>query len=146
MISGYLIISMCVFIGLHNLRFGEDFTWQENLCSHTTLFLATMTFPFPFVMGAILYCKVKGPPLPDLEDLMTLKELRDIYGTIDIAKIKSEAYTKAKHTALKEKYGTMIVGHKLRKNGKFITILYPVLSLLRKLIVAWAITSFTKTP
>ena len=97
-------------------------------------------------MGAILYCKVKGPPLPDLEDLMTLKELRDIYGTIDIAKIKSEAYTKAKHTALKEKYGTMIVGHKLRKNGKFITILYPVLSLLRKLIVAWAITSFTKTP
>lgn len=83
-VSGYLIISMCVFIGLYNLRFGEEFTWQENLCSYTTLFLTVTIFPFPFVMGLILYCNIKETPLPDLNDHMTLAELRENYGTIDI--------------------------------------------------------------
>lgn len=145
-ISGYLIIEMCVCIGLYNLKMGEEYLWQENLCSYTTIFMAIVTIPFPIVMGLILYHNIQCVPLPDLDDHMSLKELRDTYSTIDIAKIEKEAYTKSKHKALKNKYGAMIEGRNLRKHGKEITIGLAVLAMLRKLVVAVAITSFTETP
>jgi hypothetical protein len=137
---------MCVCIGLYNLKMGEDFLWQENLCSYTTIFMAVVTFPFPIVIGLILYRNIKCLPLPDLDDHMSLKELRDTYGTIDIAKIEKEAYTKSKHKELKEKYGVLIQGRNLRKHGKKITIGLAVIALLRKLIIAIAITTFTEAP
>lgn len=96
--SGYLIMALCIMIGLSNLRFGGDYLWQENFCSITTCLLTVLVVSFPFIIFGVYFWKIKkAKTLPDLNDLMSIEQLKKLYGTIDIPEIKKNAYTASKY-------------------------------------------------
>jgi hypothetical protein len=62
---------------------------------------------------------------------MSLEEIYRIYYTLDIERIKKNAYTKSKHNKLMKKFGVVIKGIKLEKMKKRLTLCIGFLSFLR---------------
>ena len=62
---------------------------------------------------------------------MTLEEIKYLYNTIDIEKIKKNTYTKKKHEKFMNKFGILIKGLKLNKLKKPLTFFIGFYSFFR---------------
>jgi len=61
--ESYLIFMVCILLNLNDLGF---LTWTDWLCSLTTIFLAIIVVPFPFVIIG-LYVKRWHPEVEDFD-------------------------------------------------------------------------------
>lgn len=53
---------------------------------------------FPIWVGVIYNWKIgSNTPKPDLDDSMQIEDIKLLYGTIDIEKIRKNVYTESKH-------------------------------------------------
>lgn len=53
---------------------------------------------FPIWVGVIYTWKIgSNTPKPDLDDSMQIEDIKFLYGTIDIEKIRKNVYTESKH-------------------------------------------------
>ena len=85
-------------INLSDLRFGRDKTVSERYNSVFAVSSLIFLFIFPFFMVLLYKKKIRRTrPLPELSNDMTVERIKKIYGTLDIAEIKKNAYTKSKH-------------------------------------------------
>jgi len=135
-------------INLTDLRFSaSDHTASEiyNSLFALTWFIFALIFPF-FIVGFYAYKIKLDRPLPNLRDNMTIKQLKTIYGTIDIDEIRKNAYTKEKHKKFMAKYGLLLDGIDIPKVGKKLALAVVFVNLLRKFLLAAAIMIFIDYP
>jgi hypothetical protein len=77
---------------------------------------------------------------------METEHIRYIYGSLDIEKIKKNVYTKSKHEAFMDRYGTLIERIKLSSLGKNITIFTGILPLIRALVISVTVVYLCESP
>ena len=74
---------VAVAISIRFFKFTDN--WVDNLNASFCIFALVLILVNPFGMLLLYYIKVElAIPLPELDDLMTLHELRNIYQTCDI--------------------------------------------------------------
>jgi hypothetical protein len=80
------------------LRLSKEHTASEKFCSSLAIILFANTWVFPFVMLILYIVKIRSSiPLPDLKDEMTVEQIMYLYNSINVEKIKKNAYTTTKH-------------------------------------------------
>ena len=75
--QSYLILLMMSLINVNDLRLGTNYSTIENFTSTLALLWILLAATFPFVIILFYNRKIeRSEPLPDLNDLMTLKQLK----------------------------------------------------------------------
>lgn len=120
----------------------DKYSRTEQFCTLLGYLVFTVNATFPFVVSLLYCCKMKrADPLPDLNDMMSLEELRFNYGTINIQEIHRTAYTESKHEAFMAHYGRLLEEVDTRKLGKVLSIATVFIYIFRKFIVAFCVVS-----
>jgi hypothetical protein len=71
-------------IQIIDIRLGAQYSVTERFCSIFAIIILTITFVLPVAVSIVYAVKIgKSTPLPDLNDEISIEELKYIYGTID---------------------------------------------------------------
>jgi len=88
------VLALMAMINLTSTRLGSDYTLSENYNSVFAISYFLVVLSYPFVIIAVYQRKLERvEPYPNLNKNMTLEQIEEIYGTIDIDWIKNKAYT-----------------------------------------------------
>ena len=75
-------------IQITDIRISSQFSIAERFCSIFAIIVLIISFLLPVAVSIVYIVNIgKSTPLPDLNDYMSVEELKYIYGTIDIKKI-----------------------------------------------------------
>jgi hypothetical protein len=74
------------------------------------------------------------------------RTLVDKYGQIYMKKVEELLYTYKQHDDFMNTYGTLVQGLDFKNMGVTATVLTPVLTLLKELVIALTITHLVKSP
>ena len=135
-------------INLTDLRLSaSDHTASEiyNSLFALTWFVFALIFPF-FIVGFYAKKIKLDRPLSNLRDNMTIKQLKNTYGTVDIDEIRKNAYTVEKHNEFMEKYGILLNDIDIKKIGKNLALAVVFINLYRKFLLAASIMIFINYP
>ncbi len=77
---------------------------------------------------------------------MTVEDLMLFYNTVDIQKIKKNAYTKTKHQKFMSTFGVIIEGIKLDKLKKPMALFIGFLKFYRQIFIAIGVIYFRESP
>ena len=92
---------------------------------------------FPILIGIIYSKKIKSLPVkPDVHDLMSIEQLQDIYGTLDVDLINRTVQMKTAHNTFMNRYGGLLNGVSLERISRKVAISTPIVYILRKLVVS----------
>ncbi len=84
-----MAISVIALIQFTQLRLNDSDTGTEKFCSFFAIILYINTWALPIVILILYIFFIRSSiPLPDLNDEMTLEDLKYLYNSIDIVKIK----------------------------------------------------------
>ena len=79
---------MIALIQFTNLRLSIEHTATEKFCSSLAIILYTNTWVLPIVILILYTVKIRSSiPFPDLDDEMTLEDIKYLYNTVDIESI-----------------------------------------------------------
>ena len=92
---------------------------------------------FPILIALVYIKKLKSLPVkPDVHDLMSIEQLQENYGTLDIDLINRTVQMKTAHNTFMNRYGGLLNGVSLERVSRRVAILTPIVYILRKLVMS----------
>lgn len=148
--ENYLVLTVSNFIQLHLLKLNPKTNhWSAVFSSSVGIFGSTIVVIFPVIVFVVYALKFKSTAaLPDISEVEEAK-WEDTYGTTDreeILKVIKENFTRKECVAFIERYGALLKGTDVSRMGKWTSIMVPVVSLVRRLLMALVITFMYDKP
>ena len=140
-----LVFCVIALIQVFELRLKPDFNSIEKYCSILGLVILIAISVLPLVLLVLYIMKIRSSkPLPDLDDHMTVEEIKYVYGNLKLEEIQRNSYTVSKHAKFMRNYGILIEGIDLNRLGKAWTISIGFLSIARQVVLSIGIFYFRK--
>jgi hypothetical protein len=118
-------------------------------CSCIGIVGASFAVTFPLIICVLYFRKVKSTEILPKVCNVKPEDFTEIYGSDDIKiieEISAKAFTEEKCVEFATRYGVLLKGLDVSRMGRQASILVPCVSLIRRLLMALAVTFLYKKP
>jgi len=143
----YLVLCFVSFVNLTELRYNS---FGESLGSICAVIGSAFVITFPLIIFVLYRCKWKKA-IPDLPEDLAAKDpsLKDVImncNEYEVEQIYLIKYSIEEDVEFKQRYGTLIMGLNAKRLGVHLCTMQPVVSLLRRLFLAFSVVFLSNYP